>query len=34
MYAHSQGQLDASELAEPSESDTKRLAAEIEKRGL
>lgn len=34
MGAHSRGELDPSELAEPLESDTVRLAKEIEKRGL
>ena len=34
MMAHSQGQLDASELAEPLESDTVRLQAELERRGM
>lgn len=34
MFAHTAGQLDPSELGPPSESDTVRLAREIEKRGL
>jgi len=34
MRAHTQGTLDESELAEPLESDTKRLAAELKRRGL
>jgi hypothetical protein len=34
MMAHTAGTLDESELAEPLEADTVRLAAELEKRGL
>ena len=34
MMAHTAGTLDPSELAEPLEADTVRLAAELEKRGL
>ena len=34
MRAHTAGTLDDSELAEPLESDTKRLAAELKRRGL
>jgi len=34
MRAHTEGTLDPGELAEPLESDTKRLAAELEKRNL
>lgn len=34
MRAHGEGKLDPSELAEPLESDTKRLQAELERRNL
>ena len=34
MRAHTEGTLDESELAEPLEADTKRLAAELKRRGL
>ena len=34
MFAHQAGQLDDSQLAEPSESDTVRLKRELERRGL
>jgi general stress protein 26 len=34
MMAHTAGKLDESELFEPLESDTKRLAAELKRRGL
>ena len=34
MRAHGQGELDPSELAQPLESDTVRLAAELKRRGL
>jgi hypothetical protein len=34
MFQHTQGNLDESQLGEPKESDTTRLARELERRGL